>query len=1607
VTDLANLLEELRRTRVRIWAEGETLRYRGSLTPELLAALRDRRADLLALCRQVQPGVTEPDMIAAPADAPPEISLAQRRLWLLQQMNGADPAYNIALALRLRGDLNVIALRQGLEVLLRRHEGLRTGFISQDEHVRPLVVENCPLPYSETDLSLLPPQRRMAQVEQEVRAAALRPFDLAEAPLVRFGLWRLDRADHVLLLNMHHIIADARSVEILAEELAVLYRSHCLGLDATLPALEIRYSDFAWRQRRQMPDAVLQQQLEYWRRQLADLPPLLEVPADRRRPAIFSSAGASVCASLDAMLVERLKQLARDSGSTLHTVLLAGFAALLARYTDRDDIPIACAATHRTPPLLDRLVGFFVNSLALRIDLAGNPGFTEIVRRTHRVVTQAFIHQDVPFDMVVEALDVPRNPSYPPLTQVSMTLLSAERARLQLHGLETEPFDYGGSLARHDLALEIYEARGSLDIYWVYATSRFDAATVQRMARHLRTLLGAVAARPEVTLSALPLMDDAELRLITQAWSVTPAEPPPISFVHRLIEMQAQRSPEAVALVMDDRALRYGELNAAANRLARRLVAEGVGPGARVGICLARSFELVTAVLAVLKAGAAYVPLDPAHPGSRRAAMLDDAGAIVLLTDGSWADAPANRTVIRPDTAQHGRWVDDDSDLQTVIAPDDLAYVIYTSGSTGRPKGCQIEHRNLMHYLHWADRRVHGSDPDTGGCYGLFTSVAFDLTVTNLFLPLLRGRTLRIFPQDAALSDILHDYFDPASGLDAIKLTPSHLSLLPPPAARPTGVSVAIVGGEQLLPEQVTSLRRLNPEMRVYNEYGPTETTVGATIKEVRPEDTTIVIGRPIDNTTVYVLDRHLQPQVIGVAGELCIGGGGVGRGYLNQPELTARSFIPDPFSAEPGARLYRTGDLARWTPAGELECLGRLDHQVKIRGFRIELSEIEAVLAHHPAVLQVAVLAIERDPPGRSLAAFIATGSSGLLAGADDAEFRRFLSERLPAHMVPAAFVVLEALPLTLNGKIDHDALGRSALPEASPAAIHVPPRNDAERLLAEIWTQVLRRDRIGVHDDFFRLGGDSILGIIAVARANQRGLCLTPTLLLHNPTIAGLAAVATTAVPVRPSRPARPGPIPLLPIQRWWFAQDSPEPHHYNQALLLNLTRPMQHDFLVQTARTLLDHHDALRLRFRNGAAGWTQEISPPQPEARIVTWYDLSMLDPDRLRDRIEAEAAKLQTSLDLERSLIAIGYFDCGLQQPARLLWIVHHLAVDGVSWRILLDDLWTAYQQLESGAPPQLPAVTTSWLAWADRLAEHAKSANLSRELDYWTGEVATAPRLPVDLTEGANDEASSRIVEVALTRAETEALLQEALPALGVRIREVLLGALAHGLLGWVGPGAIPVDLEGHGREAIFEDVDLTRTVGWFTTIAPFLLPLQPTDDWPVTLRVLQTQLHRMPNGGIGYGLLRYLRDDAAIEQRLAAMPHAEICFNYLGQFTAVGQGGPAEPALFQIARESPGASLSPRGNRRHLLRFDGEIDNGRLQFRLQYSENRHHRATMLGVGNGFIEALRAMLRARPTRYQKAGAAEFRPSSLDRREIDKVARLLQARRPSSGQASQA
>ncbi|HLC42887.1 MAG TPA: amino acid adenylation domain-containing protein [Methylomirabilota bacterium] len=1017
----------------------------------------------------------------APHDAVLPLSFSQERVWFIQQLDPANMAYNFQATLRLRGVLDVAALKRSLSEIVRRHEIYRTTFPAMDGRPVQVVHDAGPVPLPLVDLQALPERDR----EMEARRLAVeefgKPFDLTRLPLVRWTLLRLNPREHLLLQVEHHLVHDGWSFNVFLRELQELYRAFVVKETPQLADLPIQFSDFAHWQRQWIRGEAAERQLAYWKQKLADPPPVLALPSDRPRPAVQRYRGSQRRFDLSVDLCEALRALSRREGVTLFMTLLGVFQTLLHRYTQQSDFCVGSAIANRRWRETEGLIGMIVNTVALRADLAGNPSFRELLGRVRRTTLDAYANQDLPFDKVVEALRPERSLSHSPIYQVLFTFHDAPMPSLELPELTIDLLEgLNNGSAKFDLNVAMIprseqrvglgaggEARG-VTVVWEYSTDLFDETTVDRMLGHFQTLLESVVANPGQRLSDLPLLTEAERQQQLVEWNNTKTEYPAPGRIHELFEAQVDRTPDAVAVVFGHQSLTYQELNGQANRLARHLRSLGVGPDVLVGICVERSMEMVVGLLGILKAGGAYVPLDPAYPNERLAFIMEDTQASVLLTQQRLIDKlPSHAArVVCLDTDWQIMSRQSDRNLPRYSAPDHPAYIIYTSGSTGKPKGVAIEHRSAVNLLHWA-RETFSPEELTGVLAS--TSFCFDLSVFELFVPLSWGGK-------AILADnILHlSSLPSAEQVTLINTVPSGMAELVRIDGVPSSVRTVCLAGEPLTARLVEQIYEKGTVQKVFDLYGPSETTTYSTFT-LRTPSGPVTIGRPVANTRIYILDHYLDPVPIGVPGELHIGGAGLARGYLNRLELTAEKFIPSPLDAEPGARLYKTGDLARYLPDGNIEFLGRIDHQVKIRGHRIELGEVEAVLRQHSAVCEAVALAREDTPGDKRLVAYIVPRG----AQAPISELRDFLGRSLPNYMVPSAFVALEALPLTPNGKVDRKAL---PVPDQECLTLegqYAAPQEPMEYLLAQIWEEVLGIHPIGIRDNFFELGGHSLLAV------------------------------------------------------------------------------------------------------------------------------------------------------------------------------------------------------------------------------------------------------------------------------------------------------------------------------------------------------------------------------------------------------------------------------------------------------------------------------------------------------------------------------------------------
>ncbi|PMU83333.1 non-ribosomal peptide synthetase [Pseudomonas sp. GP01-A5] len=1486
-----------------------------------------------------------------PRDQPLPLSYAQQRQWFLWQMEPSSAAYHIPAALRIHGHLDLKALQRSLSALVQRHESLRTTFVQKDERAFQVIhAESGPLLTPQfLDLTSA---NQAEQIQAFVRDQISRPFDLQNGPLLRVGLLQVAADEQVLVLTQHHIVSDGWSMQVLVQELIERYAAYSQGGSVEPVELPIQYADYAVWQRQWMDAGERERQLAYWTNVLGAEQPLLELPADRPRPARQSFAGARLAVQLPQALGQQLRQLALGEGCSLFMLLLASFQGLLHRYSGQSDIRVGVPIANRNRVETEGLIGFFVNTQVLKAEVDPQQRFSELLQQVKTAALGAEAHQDLPFEQLVEALRPERNLSHSPLFQVLYNHQSAGRQAIpQLPGLVIKAQEWESRTAQFDLTLDTLDADGELNATLTYATDLFDASTAQRMAAHWLNLLQGIVADPQRRIGELPLLDATEQQHNIAQWNPGPRSFPSDTCAHQLIAEQARQRPDAVALRCNGQTLTYAELNAQANRRAHQLIAHGVGPDVLVGLAAERGIEMIVGLLAILKAGGAYVPLDPTYPQDRLAYMMQDSGIQLLLAQASLTGqlpVPDGVKTLLLDTDVSAFA---DSDPQVVVDPSNLAYVIYTSGSTGNPKGTLLAHHNILR-LFAATEPWFGFGPQD--VWSLFHSYAFDFSVWEIFGALLHGGELLIVPYDVSRSpqeflDLLCD-----AGVTVLNQTPSAFKQLMHVAcadSRANALRYVVFGGEAL---DVKSLRPWferfgDSAPQLINMYGITETTVHVTYRPLSVADLELdassPIGEPIADLSWYLLDGELNPVAKGCIGELYVGRAGLARGYLKRGDLTALRFIPDPFG-ESGARLYRTGDLAQYRSDGVIEYIGRIDHQVKIRGFRIELGEIEARLNALAAVREAVVLAQE-GLNGQQLVAYVIPAQGAEDAGALKAQ----LKADLPDYMVPTHLLFLNEWPLTANGKLD-----RKALPQPNAGQVqheYVAPQSALEQQIATVWQDVLKLERVGLTDNFFELGGDSIISIQVVSRARQSGIRFSPKDLFQHQTVQALATVAQTGDQLQViDQAAVQGPALLLPIQQAYFADAIPQRHHYNQSVLLQPARALQAALVEQALQALVLHHDALRVMFNESAEGW----SASHRDASMRN--DLLWVRPVADAGALEVLANQAQRSLNLQTGPLlraVLATLDDGTQ---RLLLVIHHLAVDGVSWRILFDDLQTAYNQLLAGQALQLPAKTSSVKAFAEQLQAHARSAQLQQQLAYWQAQLQGAPAdLPCLNPEASPQNGQAVTVHTRLDKHLTRQLLQEAPAAYRTQVNDLLLTALARVVCRWTGHASTLIQLEGHGREELFANIDLTRTVGWFTSMFP--VQLSPAAALGDSIKSIKQGLRLIPDKGVGFGALRFLGDEAS-RSALQALPVPRITFNYLGQFDA--SFDKEQGALFSPASESAGeeqSAMAPLGN---WLSLNGRVFDGALSLGWTFSHQQFEQTTIQQLADDYAVELALLI---------------------------------------------
>nr|AWI62628.1 nonribosomal peptide synthetase [Cystobacter sp.] len=1578
-TNADELLQLLEEQGIELRVPGDQLQvrtHRGALSPELREQLKLHKPALIEAVRRRQSAGSQADaeapraverratIIPIPRDRMLAASFAQQRLWLVDQLAPGNPAYNLAFGIRMTGPVDAVALEEALNECVRRHEALRTRFTWADGALRQVIEPELRVELRRVELGGLETAEREVARGRVEREEARHAFSLGEGPLLRAALLRLGESSHELLLTMHHIVSDGWSLGVLAWELLTLYAALASGRRPSLQPLSIQYADFTAWQRERLSGAHLGGLLGYWRQRLAELPPLL-LTTDKPRPAVHAYRGATHAFAISEPCWKAVKALSQSERTTPFVTLLSAFMTLLSRYVGQQDIAVSTPVANRPARELEGLIGFFVNTLVLRGDLRGNPTFRELLARMRSGVAEDFAHQEMPFEQLVEALHQERDLGRQPLSQVMFVLQNAPTVPLALPGLHLEPLKLENGTAKFDLTLTLGESEHGLAAELEYNSDIFEPATMAWLAGHFTRLLEAAVARPDERISLLELLSPEErLRLLGC---------PPLPFhdagacLHERFEAQVARRPDAVAVTHEGEQLTYRALDERANQLAHHLRMLGVGPDVLVGIHLQRSLELMVAALGVLKAGGAYVPLDPSQPSARLARILEDADVPVLVTDSRLAESLPG----------HGaRLVCLDTEATTLAASpraapvprsgaDNLAYVIYTSGSTGNPNGVQVTHRQVSRLFLATDGWFHFDESDV---WTLFHSFAFDFSVWEMWGALLFGGRLVIVPYWVSRSpEAFHELLS-REGVTVLNQTPSAFRLLThAEGARPEPLPLAlrwvIFGGEKLEPAALGPWFQRHGEARprLVNMYGITETTVHVTYRPISSADcegAASPIGGPIPDLKLYVLDAELQPAPTGVTGELYVSGAGLARGYLRKPELTAQRFVPDPFSREPGARLYKTGDLARVRADGEVEYLGRNDHQVKIRGFRIEPGEIVAALARHPAVREAVVVPRADSAGERRLVAYVVPRAEQELSSAS---LQAFLKERLPDYMLPAAYVALGELPLTPNGKLDSRALPEPDSGRLLQATAYVAPRDPVEMSLAEIWGEVLRTDRVGVNDNFFALGGDSIRGIQVCSLARTRGITLSLQQLFLHQSIGELTHVlrpgeeVPAQEPLAPFALVSPGdrarlppgledayPLSMLQGGMVFHGEFSPETAIYHDIFSFHVRAPFEPEAWRGAVSELLRHHPVLRTSIELAAFSEPLQLVHQTVEVPLRV-EDLRGLDTAEQETAIDAwiEQEKL-TPFELSRAPLVRFHLHRRAEDRFQLSVSFHHVILDGWSNAMMLTELNQRYFA-RIGRPVQVLA-PPSRAAFRDFVALERSALQAEETRRYWTKSLAgltpsRLPRLPRPAV------AQRRIERVPVTlSSQTSDGLKRLATELGVPLKSVLLAAHLRVLGLLAGRREVVTGLVANGRP---ESTDAARSLGLFLNTLPLRVEL-PEGSWRELVRqTFAAEQELMPHRWFPMAEVRRL---------LGGVPLFEVGFNFVHfhVYEGLRQLGDAELLGTKMFEETSFTCLSY---------FVQDPETGHVHLTLGYDAKELTAEQMERTAGYFARALEAMVR--------------------------------------------
>ncbi len=1347
--------------------------------------------------------------------------------------------------------------------------------------------------------------------------------------------------------------------------------------------MPIDYVDYATWQRKWLESGIYDSQINFWKNKLENAPSLLDLPTDFPRPGIQKQNGKRIQFELDEKLIEKLIEIGIRENTTIYILLLTAFNILLYKYSHSEDILVGTPVAGRNRNEIEPIIGLFVNTLVIRTDLSNNPTFKQLVQRVKEIFVETLNHQDVPFEKLVDELNIERSLSHSPLFQVMFVFNNSPLSKIEIEELSIEPMALDLGAAKFDITFVLTKRgnriRGSLE----YDTDLFRKETIERMISHFQGILEVVVKNSNKKIQEIDLLTPIEKQTLLNNSVKIENTWQKYKSVSQIISNQAKQTPQQIALVFKDKEITYFELEEKSNQIANYLVKQGVKKDELVPICLERSFEMLYGLLGILKAGAAYLPIDPTNPIERISYIIQDSNAKIVLSSSPFISnfQQNDLKVLLLDDYEEIKNISTNSP-NISLEHNNTMYCIYTSGSTGKPKGTLVPNKGVLNRLLWMKDEY---EIDKSDIILQKTPYTFDVSVWELFLALMSGGTLVIAkPEGHKDSNYIKNIIN-KQRITTIHFVPPMLQVfLEEENLQENCKSLkrVICSGETLSYNLQTKFFNKFKSIQLHNLYGPTEASIDVSswVCNLESDLQTVPIGKPIWNTSLYILDQNLNPVPRGVVGELYIGGISLAHGYLNIPDLTAEKFIPDPYSNIVNSRMYKTGDAVKLLPNNSIEFIERLDNQVKIRGFRIELGEIEKVLNSNELISKSLVIAIDNEIGGKKLVAYLVADKSKITK----TDLREHIKEYLPEYMVPASFVFLDEFPLTPNGKINRKALPKPEITREDVSTEFIAPSTEKEIILADIVKELLKIEKIGVEDNFFELGGDSIVGIQLIAKANQAGLRLTPKDLFLYPNIRSLASISRETIKIYAEQETLSGEVLLTPIQKWFFELKLQNQNQWNQSILLDVNEPLDEELFKNTIIKLIEHHDALRMKYVSLDGKITQTYVDKLEEIPFEV-IDLSKTKESDKSKVISEKSNAAQASLNLAKGKVfKCVYFYLGENTSGRLLIIAHHLVIDGVSWRILTEDLFTIYEQLKLNIKPVIPLKTTSFAYWAKNISEFAESKFADEEIEYWKNiKLLQDPIKSNGIDHSKNIEKSIDKISIFLEEQLTETLLQKVPKIYNTEINEVLLTALILANARWKGSRKMSIALEGHGRESLFEDIDTSRTIGWFTSLYPIVLDLQNSITPSDSLKTIKESLRKIPNNGIGYGIIKYFSKKVSRSD----LPHLpEISFNYLGQFNQnVGKQGD-----FKIAKENKGYERAVNNLRPFAIDIVGSVFEGKLQMSWIYSRNIHSKEDIIGFSELYKDELIKIIETIKSDEGGYTPSDFQDVDLDEEELGSI-----------------